>query len=290
MKEVKVINSCDGKLISLSHDSACNNCEMALNIYLPKQYYSNETHSTIPAIYYLSGLTCTPANASEKAFWQCQADLYGFSVVFPDTSPRGESVPDSKDEYDFGQGAGFYLNSTKEPYVKNYQMSDYIHKELPKELENYFQDCRLDFTKNVGITGHSMGGMGALAGFFKLYPHYKSVSAFSPIANPSAEDCPWGQKCFSRYLKDFKSESLEYDPCELIGKVKPKGDNDVKKILISVGTKDPFYSTQLYVDRILEYSKGTAWENKIEINKLQGFDHSYFFVVLKSPACQIPCH
>lgn len=268
---------CEGKLLKLSHFSQVIGKFMDVNIYLPKQYYSRTVKGLIPSIYYLSGLTCSPQNASEKAFWQIQADKYGFSMVFPDTSPRGDDVPDDpKGSWDFGLGAGFYVNATQEPYKKHYQMYDYIHKELPTSLDEYFgKDSNLDFLDNVGITGHSMGGYGSLTGFLKNYDanRYKSCSAFAPIFNPS--QVPWGKKAFGGYLGTDDSLWSQYDPCELVKKVTNRGND---KILIHQGTKDPFLHENLQPEALLEATKGTSWEGKIVLKMADGFDHSYYFI------------
>ncbi|CCF55605.1 hypothetical protein KAFR_0A01670 [Kazachstania africana CBS 2517] len=249
---------------------------MDVNIYLPRQYYEKTQSKAIPTIFYLSGLTCTPNNASEKGFWQFQADKYGFCIVFPDTSPRGEGVPtDPENSWDFGIGAGFYVNATKQPFNKNYNMYQYVHFELPNELNTYFnkETVEIDFLDNVSIAGHSMGGFGALSGYMKNLSKYKSCSAFSPIVNPM--NVPWGQKAFNGYLGDNKSEWKEYDPCELVKTVK---NTENKTILIHVGTSDPFLEKQLKPTSLLEASKGTTWEDHINLKFAEGFDHSYFFI------------
>ncbi|KAH3900556.1 probable S-formylglutathione hydrolase [Saccharomycodes ludwigii] len=275
------IATCGGKLLKLTHDSKETGTQMDVNIYLPKQYYDKskkECHeSKIPTLYYLSGLTCTPNNASEKAFWQLQADKYGFTVVFPDTSPRGgDEVPDDKNDWSFGKGAGFYLNATEPKYAANYRMYDYVHKELPSLLQQEFgSDGKLDFIKNKSITGHSMGGYGAISGFLKNYGAYKSCSAFAPICNPSVVG--WGIKCFSNYLgSDNKAAWKQYDPCDLVKVVKSTNASD--KVLIHVGTKDPFLNEHLRPELLLNASKGTTWEGKFDINLVDNFDHSYYFI------------
>ncbi|KAL3232715.1 Serine hydrolase involved in the detoxification of formaldehyde [Nakaseomyces bracarensis] len=277
MKLNKTVAVCGGKLLQLSHPSKVVSCEMDVNIYLPKQFYHDQAQK-IPVIYYLSGLTCTPQNASEKAFWQMQADKYGFAVVYPDTSPRGEDVPsDPEGSWDFGKGAGFYINATKQPFSKHYHMYDYIHNELPTVLNEHFDkesNGKLDFFDNIAITGHSMGGFGALSGFLKTYEEnkYKSCSAFAPIVNPSK--VPWGQKAFKGYF-DNEDEGKVYDPCELVKKVQNTHNS---KILIHVGTNDPFLEKHLKPELLEEAIKGTTWDGQVEIKKVEGFDHSYYFI------------
>ncbi|SJM83062.1 probable S-formylglutathione hydrolase [Zygosaccharomyces bailii] len=268
---------CGGKLLKLSHYSDVVNNTMDVNIYLPQQYFTGSNGKPIPSIYFLSGLTCTPQNASEKAFWQLQADKYGFTMVFPDTSPRGEHIPDDP-AYDFGVGAGFYLNATQEPYKKYYQMYDYVHKELPRQLNQYFnnnKNPKLDFLDNVSITGHSMGGYGALSGYLQNYhsKKYKSCSAFAPIVNPM--NVPWGQKAFKNYLGNDRLTWRQYDPSELVKQVHNYGDD---KILIHQGTKDPFLNENLRSNLLIEAARGTSWEDKIDLRMVDGFDHSYYFI------------
>ncbi|CEP64727.1 S-formylglutathione hydrolase LALA0_S13e01662g [Lachancea lanzarotensis] len=276
------ISSCGGKLLKLQHESETTGTSMNVNIYLPQQYYK-EDGAKIPALYYLSGLSCTPQNASEKAFWQPQADKFGFAVVFPDTSPRGADVPDDPENgWDFGLSAGFYVDATQSPYDKNYKMFSYVHDELPNKLDQFFKSTgsesgsTLDFLDNVAITGHSMGGFGAISGYLKQYASprkYKSCSAFAPIANPSL--VPWGKKAFGNYLGLESAQWEKYDPANLVKNISNKG-NDV--ILIHQGTNDPFYKEQLKPHLLIEAAKGTSWEGKINLNLVDGFDHSYYFI------------
>lgn len=274
LKINSTVSVCGGKLLKLSHASTVTGTNMDVNVYLPKQYYSgSNSGKLIPSILYLSGLTCTPQNASEKAFWQFQADKYGFAVIFPDTSPRGDEVAkDPAGSWDFGQGAGFYLNATQKPYSKHYQMYDYVHKELPQVLAKEF-GSKVDFLDNISITGHSMGGYGAISGYLKNISKYKSCSAFSPIVNPSV--VPWGEKAFGGYLGTDKCTWEQYDPTSLIKKVE---NVDNKSILLHFGSNDPFLDNQLKPDLIKDASKGTSWENKIDITIADGFDHSYYFI------------
>jgi S-formylglutathione hydrolase len=259
-----------GKLLKLTHQSSKTNTPMNVNVYLPKQYESASDKS-IPVLLYLSGLTCTPNNASEKAFWQPYADKYGFAVVFPDTSPRGAGSPGEDDSWDFGTGAGFYVDAKTEGFKKHYNMYSYVHQELQPLLAEEFQ--KLNFDK-VSITGHSMGGFGALSGYLQNPGKYQSVSAFAPISNPI--NAQWGQKNFSGYLGDDKEAWKQYDPTELL----PKFKGDATEILIHVGKADPFYyrDHQLLPENLVEASKGTAFENKINLNLVEGFDHSYYFI------------
>jgi S-formylglutathione hydrolase len=260
-----------GKLLKLSHESAETKTSMAVNVYLPKQYDSATTKS-IPILLYLSGLTCTPNNASEKAFWQPYADQYGFAVVFPDTSPRGANIEGEDDSWDFGSGAGFYVDATTEKFSNNYRMYSYVHGELQKKLAAQFDKLNFD---NISITGHSMGGYGALSGFLQNPGKYKSVSAFAPICNPSK--CQWGEKNFRGYLGDNESQWAKYDPTTLIKNY--QGDY-APEVLIHVGKADPFYyrDHQLLPENLVEASKGTVFDGKVQVNLVEGYDHSYYFI------------
>lgn len=275
-KVKKEIAVCGGRLLQLTHNSNSTGTSMDVNVYLPKQYYMKEQNK-IPTIYYLSGLTCTPQNASEKAFWQPEADRYGFAMVFPDTSPRGDNVADDPEGgWDFGQGAGFYVNATQEPFRKNYQMFDYVHNELPRALADHFGPNRLDFLENISITGHSMGGLGALVGFLSHYKtgKYKACSAFAPIMNPIK--VPWGKKAFNGFLGQHENSNWDrYDPVALIQSLTPK---EGEEILIHVGSNDPFLTENLRPDLLQDAIKDTPWSEKFSIRLVEGFDHSYYFV------------
>src|SRR5690606_25809912 len=189
------------------HDSAVLNCRMRFAIYLPPQASAD---NPVPVLYWLSGLTCTDENFMQKAGAQRLAAELGLVLVAPDTSPRGAGVPDDPEgAWDFGLGAGFYLNATQEPWARHYRMYDYVVQERPALIEANFPvgDRR-------GVAGHSMGGHGALICALKNPGRYRSVSAFAPIANPL--DCPWGEKAFSRYLGEDRSRWREWDACALL--------------------------------------------------------------------------
>ncbi|KAL2809772.1 putative esterase, partial [Aspergillus granulosus] len=204
------IASFGGKLLKLSHAAKSTNCEMNFNLYLPPQAYKNPS-SKIPVLIYLSGLTCTADNCSEKGFFQHGASKRGIAVLYPDTSPRGLDIPGENDSWDFGTGAGFYVDATKEPYNKGYNMYTYVTEELPATVFEAFP--QLDSSR-VSITGHSMGGHGALTLFLRNPGKYKSVSAFAPISNPV--NCPWGQKAFGGYFGEEQGKWKEHDATELV--------------------------------------------------------------------------
>jgi S-formylglutathione hydrolase len=241
------------------HVSKSNNCEMTFAVFLPEQ----SSKESLPVLYWLSGLTCTDENVMQKSGIQKAAAKYGFVVVAPDTSPRGEDVANDE-AYDLGQGAGFYVNATEEPWAANYKMYDYIVEELPKIIETNF-----NVSHQRVISGHSMGGHGAIMIGLKHPERYESISAFSPICNPAR--CPWGKKAFTAYLGDNQAKWLAYDSSELIKQAIVK-----KPILIDQGSSDEFYPGQLLPGNLLMAAKNN--EYPVQYNLQEGYDHSYFFI------------
>ncbi|KAI9005852.1 esterase D/formylglutathione hydrolase, isoform CRA_a [Phycomyces nitens] len=203
-----------GHVIKYEHHSNELNCDMKLNVYLPKEADS----APVPAVYFLSGLTCNEDNFIQKSGALAEAAKHGLALIAPDTSPRGVSIQGDNDSWDFGTGAGFYVDATEPSWSKHYRMYSYIVDELPALIN---KNLPIDGSK-VSIMGHSMGGHGALSIFLKNSNNYKSVSAFSPIANPI--NCQWGQKAFSGYLGENKESWKEYDTVELLKKFKGKID------------------------------------------------------------------
>ncbi|KAI4279272.1 MAG: hypothetical protein LQ337_000408 [Flavoplaca oasis] len=256
-----------GKLLKCAHNASTTNCEMAFNLYLPPQATVNPLHK-VPLLIYLAGLTCTGDNGAEKGFFQHAASQKGIAVLYPDTSPRGLQIPGEDTSYDFGTGAGFYLDATKEPWVKGYKMYSYITSELPSTIFSAFP--QIDSSK-VSIFGHSMGGHGALTLFLKNPGKYQSVSAFAPIANPS--NCDWGKKAFAGYFGDEdQSKWAEHDATELVKKW--DGDKFPLDILVDVGTSDNFYKQgQLLPEN---FQKAAQGKGKVNIRWQDGYDHSYF--------------
>nr|WP_321573672.1 S-formylglutathione hydrolase [Nitrogeniibacter aestuarii] len=243
------------------HRSSATGTDMIFAIYLPP---AAET-GPVPVLYWLSGLTCTDENFMQKAGAQRMAAELGIAIVAPDTSPRGEGVPDDPEgAYDFGLGAGFYVNATQAPYNRHYHMYDYVTQELPALIEQHFP-----VTDKRSISGHSMGGHGALICALKNPGRYLSVSAFSPIVSPS--DCPWGQKALGNYLGDNRDAWAEWDTCKLI----PNAPERLP-LLVDQGGEDGFLAEQLLTERLVEAAK--AADHPATIRMQAGYDHSYFFI------------
>jgi len=259
------ISSFGGKLLKLSHRSGVLGCQMALNVYLPPQAESGP----VPVLFYLSGLTCTGDNCAEKGGFQRGAAEKGIAVVYPDTSPRGLNIKGEDDSWDFGTGAGFYVDATQEPWSSGYKMYSYIVEELPTGLFESFPQW-LD-RERVSITGHSMGGHGALTIFLRNPGKFKSCSAFAPIANPI--NSAWGQKALVGYLgEEDLSRWNDYDATELVRKYRGPLD-----ILIDVGTEDDFYKQgQLLPENFVEAANQP--DHEITLRKQPGYDHGYYFI------------
>lgn len=247
-----------------SHASLSNGCDMTFAIYLPPQI---EGGQRVPVLYWLSGLTCNDENFMQKAGAQRMAAELGMAIVVPDTSPRGDTVADDpQGAYDLGHGAGFYLNATQPPWNQHYRMYDYIVDELPAIIEANFP-----VSDRRSISGHSMGGHGALTIGLKNPQRYSAISAFSPICNPI--NCVWGQKAFVNYLGENKDRWLEYDSCFLIGQAKP---DQHLPIFIDQGDADDFLSTQLLPENLREVA--SSGDYPVTLRLQGGYDHSYFFI------------
>jgi S-formylglutathione hydrolase len=244
------------------HRSSTLNCDMVFAVYLPPQA---EHGAKLPVLYWLSGLTCTDENFMQKAGAQRMAAELGLIIVAPDTSPRGEGVPDdASGAYDFGLGAGFYLNATQEPWARHYRMYDYVVQELPSLIEANFP-----VSAKRGISGHSMGGHGALICALKNPGRYQSVSAFSPITNPL--NCPWGEKAFSGYLGGDRARWREWDACALLAEAQEK-----LPILIDQGDRDDFLEGQLKPQALQTVARAVA--HPLTLRLQPGYDHSYYFI------------
>ncbi|KAK3391746.1 esterase D [Sordaria brevicollis] len=269
------IASFGGKLFKLSHPSTSTGTDMAVNIYLPPSALKSPG-TKVPVLIYLSGLTCTPENCSEKGFFQHGASKRGLAVVYPDTSPRGLNLPGEKDSWDFGEGAGFYVDATQEPYKKGYNMYSYITSELPKVLFGDEEFGKYLDSERVSITGHSMGGHGALSLYLKNPGMYKSVSAFAPIANPC--ECAWGKKAFGGYLgEENKEEWKKYDSTDLIKGEAWRGNKDAR-VLVDVGTGDNFYKQGQLLPENFEKAVKEAGVEGVTVRYQEDYDHSYYFM------------
>lgn len=248
-----------GRQIKYQHHSDSVKGLMQFSVYLPPAAEKQK----VPVLYWLSGLTCTDENFSVKAGAQRVAAELGIALVIPDTSPRGDQVADEP-AYDLGQGAGFYVNATQEPWAAHYQMYDYISRELPSLVE-----AHLPVTSAKAISGHSMGGHGALVIALREAGAYRSVSAFSPICQPT--ECDWGKKAFTAYLGDDQSQWLQYDASFLLAQ-----QQSSLPILIDQGEGDQFYPSQLRTESLIEANQRS--QSGAQIRLQPGYDHSYFFI------------
>ena len=247
------------------HPSEANNCDMQFSVFVPPQAESRKA----PVLWFLSGLTCSEETFMIKSGAQKFAAELGLILISPDTSPRGDDVPDDPDgAYDFGIAAGFYLNATQDPWAANFQMYDYLTKELPEIIFSEFPA----YEDRQGIFGHSMGGHGALTLGLKNPDTFRSISAFAPICSPM--NCPWGQKAFGNYLGSDQSTWPEYDATELVKQlvdVRPQS-----KILIDQGMDDQFLQQELHPHLF----EAACAENSVdlELRRHEGYDHGYYFI------------
>ena len=242
------------------HDSAETGTPMEFSIFLP------DGEGPMPVVWYLSGLTCSWANVTEKGEFRAACARHGLIFVAPDTSPRGEGVPDDAEgAYDFGLGAGFYVDATEEPFARNYRMRSYLEKELPALLAGHFS---VDLARQ-SITGHSMGGHGALTLALRNPGRFRSVSAFAPIVAPSS--CPWGQKALGGYLGPDPAGWAEYDAVRLI-----EGGARVPALKVDQGAADGFLDGQLMPERLVAACEAVG--QPLAYGLHEGYDHSYYFI------------
>jgi S-formylglutathione hydrolase len=249
-----------GKVAFYRHFSSTCQVEMRFSVYLPPQ----AQNSSVPVLYFLSGLTCTEETFMVKSGAQRFAAQYGLMLVNPDTSPRSTGIPGEDTDWDFGTGAGFYVDATETGWSRHYRMYSYVVDELPSLVEANFpviKDCQ-------GISGHSMGGHGALICGLKNPQRYRSISAFSPIAAPS--QCPWGQKAFKSYLGANQKNWADYDASELVK------HTQTVPILIDQGMADPYLKEQLLLD-IFEQAC-LASGQPLMLRRQAGYDHGYYFI------------
>lgn len=252
-----------GRQLVVKHASAATGTDMTFSIFLPPQA---EGGAKLPVVWYLSGLTCTHANVTEKGEYRAACAELGLIFVAPDTSPRGEGVPDDPaGAYDFGLGAGFYVDATQEPFAQNYRMWTYVTEELPALVAVEFP---IDSDRQ-GITGHSMGGHGALTVALRNPDRFRSVSAFAPIVAPS--QVPWGQKALPGYLGDDRGAWRSHDAVALI-----EDGARVRELLVDVGTADAFLDEELKPE-LLQRTCADAGI-ALTLNLREGYDHSYYFI------------
>lgn len=243
------------------HQSSTTGTEMRFAVYLPPQAKSIK----VPVLYYLAGLTCTEETATIKAGVQAHASRHGLTLVMPDTSPRGADIEGEDDDWDFGTGAGFYIDASRAPWSRNYRMYSYVTAEL-RTLVNATFPVRPEAT---GIFGHSMGGHGALTIALKNPSLYRSLSAFAPICAPM--EVPWGRKAFSGYLGEDQSAWAAHDSCELVRQAQFP-----QRILIDQGTADQFLSEQLRPELFEQACESVG--QALELRMQDGYDHSYYFI------------
>jgi S-formylglutathione hydrolase len=264
MSEIEILSenkSHGGRQLVVRHASAATSTEMAFSIYLPPQA---EAGAKRPVVWYLSGLTCTHANITEKGEYRAACAEHDLIFVAPDTSPRGEDVPDAEG-YDFGQGAGFYVDATQEPWAQHYRMWTYVTEELPALVAAEFP---VDIG-HQGITGHSMGGHGALTVALNFPDRFRSVSAFAPIVAPGK--VPWGQKALTGYVGDDRAGWRRHDAVALI-----EDGARLPELLVDVGDADPFIEKELRPE-LLERACAAAGI-PLTLRRQPGYDHSYYFI------------
>lgn len=261
MQLIEQVKEFGGWLNRYQHESSTCHCTMTFSVYLPPQAQTEP----VPAVYWLSGLTCTDDNVRTKAGAQRYCAELGIALVMPDTSPRGDAVADVPDRYDLGQGAGFYVNATQAPWAQHYQMFDYVTFELPALVE-----ANLPLIAGVkSISGHSMGGHGALICALREPGAYRSASAFAPICHPSI--APWGEGCFRAYLGDDKTQWQAFDATELVKLGQP-----LMPLLIDQGTDDEFLAEQLFPHDL--QAAYVARGGCLTLRRQPGYDHSYHFI------------
>jgi S-formylglutathione hydrolase len=242
------------------HPSSTLDCQMRFGIYLPPQ----AARGPCPVLYWLSGLTCNEQNFITKAGAQRYAAEHGIILVAPDTSPRGDEVPDQEGAWDLGHGAGFYLNATREPWSRHYRMHDYVVEELPALVDAHFPT-----TTARAISGHSMGGHGALVIALRNPGRYRSVSAFSPIVAPTR--VPWGQQAFDAYLGEDQEAWKAWDACELLRDAKER-----LPLLVDQGDADEFLQRELRPELLRDACAAAG--HPLTLRMQPGYDHSYYFI------------
>lgn len=249
-----------------THHSQQLGCEMTFAVFLPPQALAGEV---VPALYWLSGLTCTDENVMQKSGIQRLASRLGLAIIAPDTSPRGEAVPDDpQGDWDFGHGAGFYVDATQQPWRRHYRMHSYVVTELPALLER-----QLPLSQKRGISGHSMGGHGALICALRQPGFYRSVSAFSPICHPVA--CPWGRKAFHHFFGEESEIWQEWDAAALL-RNSNRSASEPLPIRVDQGAADPYLEQQLQPQTLVDAAEASG--HPLTLHLHEGYDHSYYFI------------
>ena len=260
MEQISANRSHGGTQSVYTHHSEVTGTPMTFSVFMP----DHAPGAKLPVLWYLSGLTCTHANVTEKGEFRAACAEHGIAFIAPDTSPRGDDVPDDEG-YDFGKGAGFYVDATQEPWAANFRMRSYIEQELPALVAAEFP---LDMDRQ-GITGHSMGGHGALTISLRNPGRFRSTSAFSPIVSPL--NCPWGEKALGGYLGPDKASWREYDACALI-----EDGARLPDLLVDQGDADNFLHEQLKTGLLVMAAKKAGIPATIRMQP--GYDHSYYFI------------
>ena len=261
MEQVSTNRSHGGTQGVYTHPSISTGTSMTFSVFVP----DHAPGMKLPVLWYLSGLTCTHANVTEKGEFRAACAQHGIIFIAPDTSPRGEGVPDDAD-YDFGQGAGFYVDATQEPWANNFRMRSYIEAELPELISAQIPVADMG---RQGITGHSMGGHGALTTALRNPDRFRSISAIAPIVSPL--NCPWGERALGGYLGPDRAAWREYDACALI-----ENGARLPDLLVDQGEGDAFLAQQLKTDLLVQACRATG--QKATIRMHPGYDHSYYFV------------
>lgn len=260
MEQISAVRSHGGTQGVYSHVSEATGTPMTFSVFVP----DHPPGTTLPVLWYLSGLTCTHVNVTEKGEFRAACAEHGIAFIAPDTSPRGDDVPDDEG-YDFGKGAGFYVNATEAPWARHFNMRSYIEQELPALVADRFP---LDMGRQ-GITGHSMGGHGALTISLRNPGRFRSTSAFAPIVSPL--NCPWGEKALNGYLGQDKARWREYDACALI-----EDGARLPDLLIDQGDADNFLHEQLKTGLLVMAARKASIDATIRMQP--GYDHSYYFI------------
>ena len=252
-----------GRQLVVRHASAATSCDMIFSIFLPPQA---ESGAELPVVWYLSGLTCTHANVTEKGEYRAACAAHGLVFIASDTSPRGPGVPTAPEgQWDFGLGAGFYVDAAVDPWAKHYRMWSYVTDELPRLVAAEFP---INMERQA-ITGHSMGGHGALTLALNFPERFRSVSAFAPIVAPG--QVPWGQKALTGYLGEDRASWRKHDAVALI-----EDGARVRDILVDVGMADPFIENELRPELLEQACAGAGID--LTLRRQPGYDHSYYFI------------